>query len=103
MLGAGIKLADKTPLLLRIKPRVAFNADCHLLHYLRRHHHQKSIFEVGYGKELIHLAAAPTCRDGNAIFRVHRMPELAGKNWQTVLGYFHGKSWSRKPLQTTMP
>src|SRR5262245_57479547 len=67
MLGTGIELTDETPLLLRIKPLIAFNPDCHLLHHLRRHHHQKPIFEVRYGKELVHLTAAPACRDGDAI------------------------------------
>src|SRR5260221_996560 len=96
MLSAGIKLANKTPLFLRIQPGVAFNAHRHLLHDLRRHHHQKSVFQVRYGKELVHLTAAPTCRDGNAIFRVHRVPELAGKNWQTLLRCFHGKIMVKK-------
>src|SRR4029077_1556085 len=98
MLSAGIKLANKTPLFLRIQPGVAFNAYRHLLHHLRRHHHQKSVFQVRYGKELVHLTAAPACRDGNAIFRVHRVPELAGKNWQTLLRCFHGKIMVKKTI-----
>jgi hypothetical protein len=89
MLSLGRKLADKTSPLRPPQVFIILDLFRHSLELQWRHYHQKPGLKIWDCKELVYIARAPPRRDGNAILRVHRMPEFAGKDRLNSLGRIH--------------
>src|SRR3981081_2830946 len=86
MLCTSGELTDKLTAFRRGNALILFDFFGQSFEFDRWHDHQKSAVRIRDCKELVYVAFAPTRRDGNAIFRVHRMPEFTGKDRLYTLG-----------------
>ena len=89
VLSLGRKLTHKPSAIFRLQVLVLLNLLSQTRELCGRHDHHKSAFEIRDSKELLYLTPAPARRNGNAILRVHGMPEFSSKNRLRGWGRFH--------------
>jgi hypothetical protein len=78
MFGPGMQLSEKHSAITRRNLGIGFGVGAHTRKFLRRHDHEKLVIRLRKNDEFFGAIAAPARGNGDAIFFVDGVSELAG-------------------------